>query len=39
MLLKNSLINAGDFCFRHRTLQYISYLIFILAEFKEFFIQ
>ena len=35
MLLKDSLIKAGDFCFRHRTLQYIPYLTVILAEFKE----
>ncbi len=31
MLLKDKLTEAGDFCFRHRTLQYIPYLVVIIA--------
>lgn len=36
MLLKDLLVKIGDFCFRHRTLQYIPYAIVILAELKDF---
>ena len=36
MLLKDRLIESGDFCFRHRTLQYLPYCLVMLAEFNHF---
>lgn len=36
MLLKDILSCLGDFCFRHRTLQYIPYVLVILVELEDF---